>query len=157
MKIQKKNWGGGVGGGGGVGRGFFFWGGQSGCEQIEVFWIIFTKKKKTIRGGGLGRGESGGGGVGLVGGVRVDVNAMLGVGSGVGYWGCKPRIEGIVQCTKRYCTILRKLKKCGGGGAIFEPKTLAMYLKKKKKKKGKKKIDRAGIRTHDLRVRNPLG
>ena len=44
----------------------------------------------------------------LVGGVRVDVNAMLGVGGDVGYWGCEPRIEGIVQCTKRYCTILRK-------------------------------------------------
>ena len=42
-----------------------------------------------------------------------------------------------------------------GGGAIFEPKTLSMNLKKKKKKK--KKNDRAGIRTHDLRVRNPLG
>ena len=35
---------------------------------------------------------------------------MLGVGLmwGVGYGGCEPRIEGIVQCTKRYCTILRK-------------------------------------------------
>ena len=32
----------------------------------------------------------------------------------MGYGGCEPRIEGIVQCTKRYCTILRKLKKCGG-------------------------------------------
>ena len=43
------------------------------------------------------------------GGVRVDVNAMLGVmGGGVGYGGCEPRIEGIVQCTKRYCTILIK-------------------------------------------------
>ena len=41
-------------------------------------------------------------------GVRVDVNAMLGVGDDVGYGGCEPRIEGIVQCTKRYCTILRK-------------------------------------------------
>ena len=48
-------------------------------------------------------------GGGLVGGgVRVDVNAMLGVGDDVGYGGCEPRIEGIVQCTKRYCTILRK-------------------------------------------------
>ena len=74
----------------------------------------------------------------------------------MGYGRCEPRIEGIVQCTKRYCTILRKFKKCGGGGgAIFEPKTLSMNLKKKKKKK--KKIDRAWIRTHDLRVRNPLG
>ena len=61
----------------------------------------------------------------------------------MGYWGCEPRIEGIVQCTKRYCTILRTLKKCvwgGGVGAIFEPKTLSMYLKKKKKKKVKKKM-----------------
>ena len=41
-------------------------------------------------------------------GVRVDVNAMLGVGVMWGYGGCEPRIEGIVQCTKRYCTILRK-------------------------------------------------
>ena len=31
---------------------------------------------------------------------------MLGVGGDVGYGGCEPRIEGIVQCTKRYCTIL---------------------------------------------------
>ena len=31
----------------------------------------------------------------------------------------------------------------GGGGAIFEPKTLSMYLKKGKKRK--KKFDRAGI------------
>ena len=30
------------------------------------------------------------------------------VGGDVGYGGCEPRIEGIVQCTKRYCTILRK-------------------------------------------------
>ena len=27
----------------------------------------------------------------------------------------------------------------GGGGAIFEPKTLSMYLKKEKEKKSKKK------------------
>ena len=38
----------------------------------------------------------------------MDVNAMLGVGGDVGYGGCEPRIEGIVQCTKRYCTILIK-------------------------------------------------
>ena len=46
----------------------------------------------------------------------MDVNAMLGVGGDVGYGGCEPRVEGIVQGTKRYCTILRKLKKCGWGG-----------------------------------------
>ena len=40
--------------------------------------------------------------------VRVDVNTMLGVGGDVGYGGCEPRVEGIVQGTKRYCTILRK-------------------------------------------------
>ena len=37
---------------------------------------------------------------------------------------------------------IKKMKKCGGGmgggGAIFEPKTLSMYLKKEKKKKIKK-------------------
>ena len=27
---------------------------------------------------------------------------MFGVGGDVGYGGCEPRIEGIVQCTKRY-------------------------------------------------------
>ena len=36
---------------------------------------------------------------------------------------------------------IKKIKKNVGGGAIFEPKTLSMYLKKKK----------------NLRVRNPLG
>ena len=54
-------------------------------------------------GGGVGGRREGSGW-----GVRVDVNAMLGVGGDVGYGGCEPRIEGIVQCTKRYCTILRK-------------------------------------------------
>ena len=42
--------------------------------------------------------------------------AMLALGGNVGYGGCEPRIEGIVQCTKRYCTILRKLKNVGWGG-----------------------------------------
>ena len=122
-------------------------------------------------GGGVGSGVGGqeGGGVGLVGGgvFRVDVNALLGVGGDVGYRGCEPRIKGNVQCTLRYCTILRKLKKCGGGGgvgggAIFEPKTQSMYLKKRTKKKN---VTEPGyiIRTHDLRVRKtfrvsyPLG
>ena len=35
------------------------------------------------------------------------VGVMWGMGD-VGYGGCEPRIEGMVQCTKRYCTILRK-------------------------------------------------
>ena len=38
----------------------------------------------------------------------MDVKAMLGVGGDVWYGGCEPRVEGIVQSTKRYCTILRK-------------------------------------------------
>ena len=63
-------------------------------------------------GGGGGVGGCGGvrlGGLGLGGGsVRVDVKAMLGVGGDVGYGGCEPRVEGIVQGTKRYCSMLRK-------------------------------------------------
>ena len=66
VKIQKKNtfffWGGG-------------WGGQCGCERrIEIFGKIHKNK---FRGGG-GSGLWGGG-------VRVDVNAMSGVGGDVGY------------------------------------------------------------------------
>ena len=38
------------------------------------------------------------------------------VGGDVVYGRYELKIEGIVQCTKRYCTILRKLKKCGGRG-----------------------------------------
>ena len=125
-------------------------GGQGGCERrIEVF-VKIQKKLLFFWGGGgvrvdvneelkflrkFTKKNSGGGGGGSGWwGVRVDVNAMLGVGGDVGYGGCEPRIEGIVQCTKRYCTILRKWKNVGGGGAIFEPKTLSMYSKKKKKK-----------------------
>ena len=69
--------------------------------------------------------------------VRVDVNAILGEGGDVGYGGCEPRIEGIVQCTKRYCTIFKKNEKMcvgGGVGAIFEPKTLYVFKKRKEKK-----------------------
>ena len=40
--------------------------------------------------------------------MRVDVNAILGVGVDVPYGGCEPRVEGIVQGTKSYCTKLRK-------------------------------------------------
>ena len=54
-------------------------------------------QKKKLGGGGGGRGVRWG--VGLVGRVRVDVNAMLGVGGDVVYGGCEPRVEGIVQGT----------------------------------------------------------
>ena len=79
-------------------------------------------------------------GVGLVG-VRVDVNAMWGGGDDVGYGGCEPRIEGIVQYTKRYCTILRKFKKCGGEGEgqyLSLKHSLCCFFKKKNKKVKKK-------------------
>ena len=66
-------------------------------EELK-FLGKFTKKNRWGREGGVKWG----------GGVRVDLNAMLGVGGDVGYGRCEPRIEGIVQCTKRYCTILRK-------------------------------------------------
>ena len=118
-------------------------------EELK-FLGKFTKKKFGVGGGGGGgavaKGVRWAGRVGG-GGVRVDVNAMLGVEGDVGYGGCEPRIEGIVQCTKRYCTMykkvlynFKKMKKCGGGGggAIFEPKTLYVF-KKRKRKKNKKK------------------
>ena len=73
-------------------------------------------------GGGGNSPRGGGGGGRVVGAFRVDVNAMLGVGVDVGYGGCEPRIEGIVHCTKKYCKILRKLKKCGGEGQYLNPK-----------------------------------
>ena len=66
-------------------------------------------KEKFFFGGSGGGQVGGGGGSGCWGGlVRVDVKVMLGVGGDVEYGGCEPRVEGIVQGTKRYCTILRK-------------------------------------------------
>ena len=128
-------WGGG-GAGGRVGRGGGWVGmggrvgGQGGCDRrIELF--LENSPKKSGRGSG---GVRWGGGGRVGGEMRVDVNAMLGVGGDVGYEGCEPSIEGIEQCTKWYCAILENLKNVGGGGgAIFEPKTLSMYLKKIKK------------------------
>ena len=77
-------------------------------EELK-FLGKFTKKKFREGGGvRLRRDQVWGGGSCWWGGVRVDVKPMLGVGGDVGYGGCEPRIEGIVQCTKRYCTILRK-------------------------------------------------
>ena len=84
-------------------------GGQGRCERrIEVF-----EKIQKINSGGPG-GRWGGGSGWLV--VRVDVNAILGKGEMWGIVDVKPRIEGIVQCTKRYCTMFRKLKKMWGEG-----------------------------------------
>ena len=86
MKIQKKKnifFGGGSRGGGSGGQ----WegsglGGQGGCERrIEVFVKIQKKKWGGwgLVGGSVAEGVRWGGGVGGAG-VRVDVNAMLGVG-----------------------------------------------------------------------------
>ena len=48
------------------------------------------------------------GGWGWWGGGQGGCERNVGGRGDVGYGGCEPRIEGIVQCTKRYCTILRK-------------------------------------------------
>ena len=83
MKIQKKNFffggGGSVVGGGSVGGG-----GGSVAEGVR--WV----------------------GLGWWGGGQGGCERNVGGRGDVGYGGCEPRIEGIVQCTKRYCTILRK-------------------------------------------------
>ena len=98
-----------MGGGGGGGRGR----GQGGCEQrIEVF--VKIQKKKFFWGGVRGEGGSVAEGVwwrgwwGWWGGGQGGCERNVGGRGDVGYGGCEPRIEGIVQCTKRYCTILRK-------------------------------------------------
>ena len=91
VKIRnKKN--GGVGGRG-FGRGSC-WGVRVDVNEELKFLGKFAKNKIGGGGGGReGRGVRWGSGWW---GVRVDVNAMLGVGVDVGYGGCEPRIEGIV-------------------------------------------------------------
>ena len=81
------------------------------------------------------------------GGYRVDVNAMLGVGGDVWYGGCERRIEGIVKCTKRYCSILRKLKTMWGEweGQYLNPKHYLCIKKKEQKKSKKKNVTEAGL------------
>ena len=105
MWTKKKSGGGGrgwvrvqVGEGGWVG-------GQDGYERrIEVN----VKTAKKIGGGGSGPAGDRGLEVGVGRGGGGWLVAILGVGGDVGYGGCEPRIEGIVQCTNRCCTILRK-------------------------------------------------
>ena len=64
-------------------------GGQGRCERRSE---VFVKIQKKWGGGGVfGSGVRWGGKVD--GGVRVDVNAILGVGGDVGYGRCEPRIE----------------------------------------------------------------
>ena len=87
-----------MGGGGGLGGGGRVGGGGVSVDMNEEFKFLGKFTEKNFGGGGVSVTEGvRWGGVGLVGGVRVDVNAMLGVGGDVGYGGCEPRIEGIVQ------------------------------------------------------------
>ena len=91
-------------GGGGVGLG----GVRVDVNEELKFLGKFTTEKNS---GGGGEGVRWGGGqVGgrVCGGGQGGCERNVGVGGDVGYGGCEPRIEGIVQCTKRYCTILRK-------------------------------------------------
>ena len=105
-------------------------------EELK-FLRKFQKKSGRWSGGQVGGQVDGG--------LRVDLNGMLGVRGDVGYGGCEPRIEGIAQCTKGYCTILRQLKKCWGEGEgqCLNPKH--SFLKKKNKKKIKKKLTEPGL------------
>ena len=101
VKIQKK-----IGGGGrGLGRGGG-WGVRVDVNE-ELIFFVKIKEKKFFWGVGVWGGQVGGSGW-WGGWVRVDVKAMLREGGDVGYGGCEPRVEGIVQGTKRYCTILRE-------------------------------------------------
>ena len=108
-KFKKKIfWGGQVRGGGMSGRGRRVWGVKVDVNEELKFLVKIQKKKFGGGGGGIGSGGGQvGGGIGLVGGQGGCERNVGGRGD-VGYGGCEPRIEGIVQCTKRYCTILRK-------------------------------------------------
>ena len=130
--------GGGVGAGGGM-----VWG----VDMNEE--VKFCEKM-----GGMGRGVRWGGQVGdRVGGGQGGCERNVGVRGDVGYGGCEPRIGGIVQCTKRYCTILRKLKKMcvwGGEGQYLSKNTLYVFKKEKeqkskRKKKTNKKLTEPGL------------
>ena len=91
-------------------------GGQDGCERrIEVI----VKMPQKSRGGGVrsGRGWRGRG-VGVGRGGRGLIGSNVGGRGDLGYGGWEPRKEGTVQCTKRYCTILRKIKNVWGRGNI---------------------------------------
>ena len=71
--------------------------------SLENLLIVLYKLIKVKSGGG-----SGWWGGGVWGGGQGGCERNVGGRGEVGYGGCEPRIEGIVQCTKRYCTILRK-------------------------------------------------
>ena len=56
------------------------------------------------------------GGWGWLGGGQGGCERNVGGRDDVGYGGCEPRIEGIVQCTKKVLYNIKKMKKCGVGG-----------------------------------------
>ena len=67
-------------------------------------------------------------------------------------------MRGMGTKNRRYCTMYKKVlynianeKNVGGGGggAIFEPKTLSMYFKKEKEKKKSKKNKQKQELSHD--------
>ena len=92
VKMQKNRWrsGGVRSGGGGAG--------QAGWNRrIEVI-VKMQKQSGGCRGSVVGGGGWSGVGWGLVRG-RGWLVARLRVGGDVGYVGCEPRIEGVVQCT----------------------------------------------------------
>ena len=98
------------------------------------------QKKKFIYffflGGGGGPGGGSGGGSGWwVSWVRVDVNAKFGVGGDVGYGGCEPRVEGIVQGTKKVLYNIKKKNGGGGEGQYLNQKHSLCIQKRKRKKK----------------------
>ena len=99
-------------------------------EELKFLGKIHQKKS-----GGGGGGQVG---VGLVwGSVQGGCERNVRGRGDVGYGGCEPRIEGIVQCPKRYCTILRKLKKMWGvgEGQYLNPKHSLCIKKTEKEKK----------------------
>ena len=71
------------------------------CDKHEMYTLLYTLLY-------LLNYISLGGGWGWWGGGQGGCERNVGGRGDVGYGGCEPRIEGIVQCTKRYCTILRK-------------------------------------------------
>ena len=119
--------------------------------------MAVNEELKFLSGGGRGVGSGRGGGLG----VKVDVNEelkflvkihkkkILGGGSvaegvrwgdraggGGGQGGCERNVGGRGDVGyKKVLYNIKKMKNVGGEGAIFEPKTLSMYLKKEKDKK----------------------
>ena len=57
----------------------------------------------------------------------MDVNAMLGVGGDVGYGRCEPRIEGIVQSTKKVLYNIKKIKTSSPKGNDRSPENKQVF------------------------------